>query len=328
VDAGEVRERLGLPAAYDDRLHMLEAAPDADVPGLRERDTARLFPWLGIAPEDGQALLELQPGEDPAWGWLLRRSTGAPLAGMGEPEPYAPWPDLPAALGARGRLFAAWVYLAALPAARRAHAERDVPEEVSRATLADLGLHLAIHRRMHGTAGLDAPSWLQPHFRGALFRLGRLQFGRHREPLGPTPPPELADRLRPGRAALAAHIPEDGPLAPEACDASFATAARFFPERFPEDAPVVTCVSWLLDERLAEHLPAESNIVRFQRRFTVLPGAVGDGDRDIVFFVFRREDAAPDDLPRRTRLERAVAEHLAAGGHWEVRRGWCELEAG
>jgi hypothetical protein len=330
MDAGEVKERLDLPAAYDERLRMLATAPSADVPLLREADSAWLRSRLGIAPEDAAALLELQPGSDtdPAWTWLLQRSTGALLAGLGEPEPSPPWPDLPAALGARGRLFAAWVYLAALPAALRWHQERGVPEEVSWATFADLGLHLGIHRRMHGAVGLDAPWWLQPHFRGALFRLGRLQFGRARAPFGPTPPPEAGAALEPGRLAVDVHIPEGGPLDPAACDASFAAAARFFPERFPEDrAHVLTCTSWLLDEQLAEHLPAESNIVRFQRRFTLLPGAVGEGDRDIVFFVFRREDADPADLPRRTRLERAVADRLAAGGHWHVRRGWCELSA-
>lgn len=307
---------------------MLDAAPAVEVPPLTTADAARLLPRLGVAPEDGVALLELQPGPgtDPAWTWLLERSTGALLADLGSPEPSPPWPDLPASLGARGRLFAAWVYLGALPAVLRWHGERGVPESVSWPTFADLGLHLAIHRRMHGTVGIDAAWWLQPHFRGALFRLGRLQFSRHRAPFGPTPPPEAAAVLEPDGFALDAHVPEDGPLAADACDASLAAAARFFPEHFPEDpARVITCTSWLLDERLAEELPAESNIVRFQRRFTVLPGAVGDGDRDIVFFVFRREDAVPAELPRRTRLERAVADHLAAGGHWQVRRGWRAL---
>src|SRR4051794_17278821 len=123
MESAEVQHRLGLPAAYDERLRMLEAAPVADVPPLRDADAARLFPRLGIAPEDGAALLELQPdrGTDPAWSWLLERSTGALLAGLGRPDPSPPWPDLPRSLGARGRLFAAWVYLAALPLTRRWH---------------------------------------------------------------------------------------------------------------------------------------------------------------------------------------------------------------
>lgn len=327
----EVAARLGLPAAYGDRLSMLKAASTVEVPPLRDADAARLFPRLGIAPEDGAALLELQPGRDadPALRWLLEQSVGALLDGLGEPEPSPAWPDLPAALGARGRLFAAWVYLAALPAALRLHEDRGVPEAVSWATFADLGLHLAIHRRMHGTVGLDASWWLQPHFRGALFRLGRLQFGRHRSPFGTTPPADAAALLPPGALALDAHIPEGGRLGVAACDSSFTAAARFFPEHFPEDgARIVTCTSWLLDEQLLDHLPAESNIVGFQRRFTLLPGAVGNGDRDVVFFVFRREDADPGELPRRTRLERAVADHLTGGGHWTIRRGWRPIEDG
>jgi hypothetical protein len=331
MDAEEVADRLRLPEAHRDRLRMLEQASVVEVPPLTASEAHRLFPRLGIDAEDGAALLELQPGSgaDPAWTWLLERSTGALLDDLGDPEPSPPWPDLPAAQGARGRLFASWAYLAALPAVLRWHGERGVPEAVSWTTFADLGLHLRIHRRMHGTPGLDAPWWLQPHFRGALFRLGRLQFGRHRSPFGPTPPPEAAELLPPGALALDVHIPEDGPLAPADCDASFAEAARFFPRHFPEDrARLVTCTSWLLDEQLAEHLPPESNILRFQRRFRLLPGPAGDGDRDIVHFVFRREHADPAALPRRTRLERAVADHLLAGGHWQVRRGWCPLETG
>ncbi|MFL6115971.1 MAG: acyltransferase domain-containing protein [Catenulispora sp.] len=325
MDVAEVKDRLGLAEPYDEWLRLLAAAPAVEVAPLTDVDAARLLPRLGIAPEDAAALLELQPGggTDPAWTWLLERTAGALLSGLGSPEPSPPAPELPAALGARGRLFAAWAYLSVLPSVLRRHEERGVPEAVSWATFADLGLHLAIHRRMHGTAGLDAPWWLQPHFRGALFRLGRLQFARHRAPFGPA---TAVPGLRPRELALDVHIPEDGPLDAAACDASFAAAARFFPERFPEDrSRVVTCTSWLLDEQLAAHLPAESNILRFQRRFTLLPGAVGDGDRDVVFFVFRREGATPEELPRRTRLERAVADHLASGGHWQVRRGWREL---
>jgi hypothetical protein len=329
MDADEVADRLGLPDTWRRRLSSLTATPPVDVVPLSEEDGARLLPRLGVGPEDAAALLALQPGRDtdPAWSWLLERITGELLEHLGEPDPSPSWPEFPASLGARGRLLPAWAYLAALPAVRRWHAERGIPEAVSFATFADLGLHLGIHRRMHGTAGIDAPWWPQPHFRGALYRLGRLQFGRHRSPFGSAPPPEGAGMLPPGAIALDIHIPEDGPLDAAACDDSFADAARFFPEHFPEEASrVVTCTSWLLDPRLAEHLPATSNIVRFQRRFRLLPGAVGDGDRDIVFFVFRRYDGDPADLPRRTSLERAVAEHLEAGGHWEVRRGWRPLD--
>ena len=87
------------------------------------------------------------------------------------------------------------------------------------------------------------------------------------------------------------------------------------------DFRVATCTSWLLDEQLADYLPADSNIVRFQRRFTVVDGATDDG-RDILRFVFDRVPKSIDELPQRTALERAIVSHLRGGGHWKTRTGW------
>jgi hypothetical protein len=328
VDVDRVRNRLGLGAEHDDWLGRLAGVEPPRVV-LPNADTAAdLFPLLGIAAEDGADLLAHRPDrvETPELWWLLERCVGGLLTRLGSLGPDAPWPDLPPTLGARGRLFPAWVYLGALPAARAWHGERGIPDDVSWSTLADLGLHLAIHRRVHGVVGLDAPWWLQPHFRGALLRLGRLQFARTAAPFGSPPPPDFAGLLAPGAIALEVHIPEDGPLDAHACDAAFAAARDLLPRWFPEKpVDLAVCASWLLDDQLRRYLPEGSNILRFQQRFTLLEGAVGDGDRDIVFFVFRRPGGAAEDLPRRTRLERAVADHLASGGHWRVRRGWCRL---
>jgi hypothetical protein len=45
----------------------------------------------------------------------------------------------------------------------------------------------------------------------------------------------------------------------------------------------------------------------------------------VLGFVFGAEGADPARLPRRTRLERAVADHLAAGGTWYGRLGWLPV---
>jgi hypothetical protein len=121
------------------------------------------------------------------------------------------------------------------------------------------------------------------------------------------------------------HIPEARPLDPEGCDDSFAQARSFFPRYFPEHGfRVATCTSWLLDDQLAQYLLPSSNIVRFQRRFHLLPGAV-DGDQDIFWFVYHRGPAAIDSLDPRSTLERAIVAHVRSGQHWRVRTGWLEL---
>ncbi len=223
--------------------------------------------------------------------------------GIGETAIPDGWPAAPP-----GRpWFHVYVFLAALDDVRAFHAARGIPDDVSWATLRDLGRHLAIHRPAHGRGGFDEHWWLTLHFRGSLYELGRLQFDRMASELG-------------------VHIPDSGPLDPAACDASFAAARAFFPRHFPEERyAVARCRSWLLDPQLAEYLDADSNIVRFQRRFRI-DDDVRDGDEDVVWFVFRRRPVPPlDELPQRTTLERAIVAHLRAGRQWHVRTGRVEL---
>lgn len=48
-------------------------------------------------------------------------------------------------------------------------------------------------------------------------------------------------------------------------------------------------------------------------------------DTEPVRFVFGDPDLPPAGLPRRTSVERAVGDHLRAGGHWYVEHGWLRL---
>ncbi|GAA4817114.1 acyltransferase domain-containing protein [Streptomyces ziwulingensis] len=231
----------------------------------------------------------------------------------------------PPALGAH---FAAYVFVAALPHTRAYHRERGVPAEVTRRTLADLGRNMASHRRLHGTGGVRAPEWLVRHFRGELYQLGRLQFERARA--GERTAPLLRTvglACDPDTRCLHLHIPDfRGPLTPTACDRSLELARRFFAAHFPEEAyPAGVCRSWLLDPQLRRYLPAGSNIIRFQERFRVAVDDTGPSDTTPVRFVFGDPDLPVDGLPRRSSLERAVGDHLRAGGHWYLGHGWFPL---
>ena len=245
---------------------------------------------LGFADDDARELLR----EDPRPDALLEERRAELVAAIGSDERLEPWPYDPGQPWLH-----AWTLLAALPDTRAYHAARGVADDVSWATLADLGRCTAIDRRLHGTGGLRDSPWLTRHFRGLLYALGRLQFEED-------------------KGVLLVHIPESGPLDPAACDDSFAHARHFFSRR------EARCTSWLLDPVLAEYLDADSNIVRFQRRFEL----VEDGwecDADVVRFVFRRLDAPVDELPQRTTLERAVVAHIRSGGHWRCPTGGLSL---
>jgi GNAT-like C-terminal domain/N-acyltransferase N-terminal domain len=330
LDTATVRRRLGLGDDHRAWLQELAAAgPPTPPPTLpRASDVPSLLERLGIAGSDAAELTGAWPSPErtPEVWWLLERCHRCIVRDLGGTSPLDQWPPLPRSLGALGRFFYAYVLLAAIPDTRRWHRQRDIPDDVSWATLADLGRHLAIRRRIHGEGGLDTPTWLRSHFRGALYQLGRLQFCRSQIPYQPATLERLGVRFRHGDPALELHIPEAGPLTPDACDHSLRWARDFFARHFPaERYQVAICTSWLLDDQLAAYLGPEANIVRFQRRFRLLPGSVGDGDDDVLMFVFRRAAPALHELPQRTSLERAIVGHLRAGYHWRIRAGWLDL---
>jgi GNAT-like C-terminal domain/N-acyltransferase N-terminal domain len=284
---------------------------------------------LAVPHEDIDDLVALCPtrqGTPEIW-WLLQRCAGSVVRHMGMIDGPPAFPALPESLGAVGRYFYVYVFVAARPHVRAFHRGRGIPEDVSRLTLADLGRNMAVHRRRYGTGGLRVMFWLTAHFRGVIYQLGRLQFQRAR--LGTRTGNAVAAAglpHGPGSPVLEVHVPEFfGPLSPRACDESFTRARQFFPRHFPEETyEVAVCHSWLLDEQLTEYLPEDTNIIRFQRRFQ--PAYQLDPhDDDIQRFVFGRDGANLDQLPRRTSLERAVIDHLKAGRHWNGGAGWLRI---
>jgi len=267
-------------------------------------DAPALLARLDVPGEDAAEILEQWPSPvTPLW-----RDLGESYAALVEERDYdwtarddAPW-------------FHAYVFLAAVDHVLALHAARGIAEDVTWATLADVGRSAVTQRRLNGRGGLAgfAPAWLTLHFRGRIYRLGRLQFELNTVWFEGSP-------YAKGTPSLGVHIPGDaGPLDPEACDASFAAARELFPDR-----RVAVCMSWLLDPQLREYLADDTNIVRFQQRFTLVP-KLKEGDEDVFRFVFDRQEITLDDLPQRTTLERAIATHVRAGRHWHNRIGWLE----
>jgi hypothetical protein len=280
-----------------------------------------IFERLCVAEADQQEILAAWPAPeaDPAAWRSMERAYETLVRDLGG---FAPL-DLPGPSGTStplGRYFFVFVYLAALADVRRFHAQRRIPDDISWATLSDLGRNLERDRRLLGDGGLRTSGWLTLHFRGSIYQLGRLQFNRMNVRAR-----HVADAFPEGDPALGIHIPESGPLTPEACDDSLARAGPFFARHFPETPMRIgICTSWLLDPQLLEYLAPDSNIMRFQRRFTLVSEGY-DGDADVLRFVFHRIAPNIDDLPQRTALERAIVAHLRAGRHWRNRTGWLEL---
>lgn len=180
---------------------------------------------------------------------------------------------------------------------------RGIPRAIALASLADLGRQVALCRMVHGRPGLHTAGWVARGFTGGTLRVGRLAYT-----LEPCP-------WAPSSHVLGVHIPEDGPLTPEAVDESFTAAVPLARSAYPEaDIVALTCVSWLLDPGWSDRLGPDSRIVRFARRFQPY-GEPFDGRRDSLYFGFHVETAGGDmpDLstfPRGTALHRAILDRF------------------
>jgi hypothetical protein len=310
VDLQAVASRLGVPVEDVERVHRLAGdRPSAPLPA--KADAPALLDRFAVRPDDAAEIMAGWPGPgSPLWTselrWLLDRSIALVRADLGGHGWLSPGPELPRDRGPAWRHLYVYAYLALAGVVTGYHRDHGIDDAVSAATLADLGRNLAVDRRMHREGWPVMQSWLTLHTRGGIYELGRLQHQR-------------------GGTDIGLHIPESGPMTPEAVTASLDEARAFFPRHFPgEHYTAFSCGSWLLDPQLREYLPADSNIVRFQQRFELEPYEEPDGldaDVEVLRFTFRTLTTPLDRLPRRTVLQRAVIDHLKAGRHWRWRRG-------
>lgn len=319
--------------------------PSFDVSMPAPENARAILERLGAPARDAEEVAATMPSAvgTPEWWWLLERSCHFVVEAMGDPDvphfTFPEWAGSEEEWSLRQRCFMAHLYLATIPHTMAWHRSRSIAKAISWASLSDLGRHMEIHRRSFRATGVDAAWWLTFSLRAEVFDLGRLQFNWFHLGVGDDsplwyPPEEAEERgpgFRRGDFCVGIHVPDSGgPLTPRACDESFAMARRFFHRHFPSERGqgrrLATCYSWLLDDQLPEWLPEDSNIVRFQRRFELVPGWL-EGDDAVLEFVFRVPHPLErlDQLPQRTRLERAVVTHIKSGGHWRLRTGWIEI---
>jgi hypothetical protein len=198
---------------------------------------------------------------------------------------------------------------------REYHRAHGICETDSRLILADLGRHMSIHRAMTGGPGLDAFFWPNFAFRGMIYHVGRLQF--ERVPIGSMSESmtALGFPCAATDSALSVHIPQYcGPFSPEAVDDALNRAVGFFARHFPSERhEYAVCHSWMLDPALEAYLPPRSNILAFQRRFTITH-TTGNNET-FQRFVFPG-----------SRLRRAVEKRIEAGESWQAGSGFLRLQ--
>ncbi len=128
------------------------------------------------------------------------------------------------------------------------------------------------------------------------------------------PKSEWKSVLKEGDTVLGVHIPATGALTEELCNESFDRAKQIFKDCYPEfNYKAFHCHTWMFDPKLKEFLPEDSNIIKFQNRFTLFPGeTMGE---DVFNFVFKLQFTEYKDMPEDTSLQRWMKK-LYLGGKY------------
>ena len=182
-------------------------------------------------------------------------------------------------------------------------------EEVYRSTSADVVCKTAECRAYYGVVGIKSLSWYDNLLRGRYVGIGRLQYtvveflGKRYEKHGLS--------LKQGDPVITIHIPSSGPLTEEACHDSYRRAHAYFKARFGKDVLPFVCHSWMLYSRNLEFFPRGGNLERFMEDFELLDE--GETNNLNMWRIFGKPYEDYRDLPRKTRLQAALADYLAAG---------------
>lgn len=219
--------------------------------------------------------------------------------------------------------FMAFVYTLAIEFMEKFYEEKNISRDILIDTISDLTVWINRHREWNGEWGFAQPGWLNNHIRCRLFKLGRLQF--EQRTISESESVKLNKDgceviLNHGDKVLGVHIPRGGKMEESACLDSFEMAKEFFPKYFDYDFKAFTCSSWLFDPSFEKLLPPDSNILKFQKLFTVFPGGEGYWGLDYVFVNITRENIK--DAPTDTYFRKKLVEHLLAGGKMHSGRGY------
>lgn len=272
------------------------------------------------------------------------------------PQAYnaADWPTPEAAMGDVAGLFRLIVAVSNLPWLIEHYRQSHIPQAVLLDTLSDIGIVMEESRARRGVWGVEPYllGWLSNHFRGKLFRLGRLQYMpiasdrrltvyRHAGsgqvlafvdgmPVSPSgqalprpgewPQAGWEPVLQPGDWLLDVHIPRGGRLDYAQLTDSYRRATEAFPNWFPDrHFHGFICDTWMLDPQLRELMSAASNLLRFQDDYYLFQISEDDSIFENVF-VTKPEDLRA--LPEATSLQRAVKKHVLSGKRMQSAAGF------
>jgi hypothetical protein len=191
---------------------------------------------------------------------------------------------------------------------KKRYEERKIPMEIFWRSFHDMYCKLMECRNVYHINGIFVGFWYDRFFNLSRFALGRLQFEKIAYPFEEEFKAQNLT-LKQGSPVVNMHIPSEGPLTASLVEDALAQARDFYPE-----CQAFVMDSWLLDPDLVSRLP-QGNLREFTSRFEVVHVVKQDVFED-GWRVFGSETGkAFDELPRRTSLQRSIADYLKEGGH-------------
>ena len=183
-----------------------------------------------------------------------------------------------------------------------------ISDEIFKDTMADIRIWSVDYLERRKKGGLEHLGWINHHLNFSLFKLGRLQFNFSPaevdyEPLG----------IKKGDNTLGVHIPRSEPFTPEVWEASFAMAKEFFAKYFPEYSyKYYSCFSWFLSPDLDKLMNKDSNVLKFQKLFTVAHTEEND---IMLYFTFGWGTTLKDieKIEAKTSLQKRIKKYVAEG---------------
>ncbi len=199
--------------------------------------------------------------------------------------------------------------------------EKGISKDVLMNTLSDIPIWTNTFSDLKGTLHLGEWCWIKRHMSFKLFRLGRLQFVMN---TAETDIPEV--NVKKGDNVIEVYIPEGEPLTEQECKKSFAEAKAFFEKYFPDFIyKCFTCRSWILDDGLAQMLPTESNIIKFQGLFKTVSKEKSDAILRYTFKWNTNRQTLKNHVPASSFAEK-IKNHIMSGGDFYEILGVADIE--
>lgn len=193
-----------------------------------------------------------------------------------------------------------------------------IPDQIYYDTMSDIDIWAEDYKKNNGHYGIKDMSWIEKSLDMKVFKLGRLQF----EALeGEMLQKIIKESGLDGEIlVLDTHIQSGSPLEEARCEESYNLAEKFYKQRGYEFSRILfTCDSWLLNPKLKNMLSMESNIIKFQNRYTLISHDSESRQMEERVFGELKEDLS--QYPKDTSLQENLKKELLKGEKLGTARG-------